>query len=129
MRAVDPEVLIGRDPAWKEAWEEHLTDEERREVRRAVTRGRTLDNAELAPYLMGLLAREQRNLRWKVVLWIGMFALWLFAAIAAGSSFGHWFYLGLAAVFFVSGIVSFWVQRTWLARAERLNLSGVRPTP
>src|SRR5437016_35746 len=102
MKAVDPDVLIGRDLAWKEAWEDHLTDEQRREARRAVMRGRTLGNAQLVPYLVGLLARERRNLRWKVLIWIGMFGLWLFVAIAARSSFDYRFYLGLGAVFFVS---------------------------
>ena len=28
MRAVDPDVLVGRNPAWKEAWEEDLNDEQ-----------------------------------------------------------------------------------------------------
>ena len=57
-----------------------------------------------------------------------MFGLWLFVAIAARSSFDYRFYLGLGSVFFVSCFGSFWVQRTWLSRAERLNLSKPRPT-
>ena len=45
MRAVDPDVMVGRNPAWKEAWEEDLNDEQRRQVRQAVRRGRRLDES------------------------------------------------------------------------------------
>ena len=127
MNAVDPDVLVGRGLAWKEAWEEDLSDRQRREVRRAVMRGRKLDNGTLIPYLLGLLARERRTLRWKMVLWPAPFALWLFVGIQAKNTFGRWYSLGLAGVWFVGGAIAFWVQGRWLGRAERLNL--VRPRP
>lgn len=127
MRPLDPDVFVGRDPAWKEAWEEVLSQEQRRQVRRAVRRGRSLNDVDLEPFIAGLLARERRSLRWKLALLIANFVLWLIVGIVSRSSFSHWFYLGLAAVVAVGGTASYLVQRTWLQRAERLNLFRLRP--
>jgi hypothetical protein len=127
VRALDPDVFVGRNPAWKEAWEEILSQGQRRQVRRAVMRGRSLDDSELAPFVMGLLAREKRSLRWKPVVLIAMSILWLFAGVVSRSSFNRWFYLCLATVVAIGGTASYFVQQTWLERAERLNLFRPRP--
>lgn len=127
MRPVDPDVFVGRNPAWKEAWEEDLTDDQRRQVRRAVVRGRRLDDPKLAPYLSGLLAQALRSLRWSAVLLIAMFSMWLTVGIVSKSSFGHWYGFGLASVISIGGAVSLLIRRYLLVRAHRLNFWTPRP--
>jgi hypothetical protein len=119
---VDSDVLAGRNPAWREVWDDQLTDSERRDLRRAVMRGGHLDDEELMPFLVGLLARERRSLRWKPLPLLGIAALWLVAAALAKSSGVRWFFL-LAGSLYILGVgASLWVQRRWLDRSERLNL-------
>lgn len=122
MKPVDPDVLVGRDPAWEEAWEENLTREERRRVKRAVMRGVRIDDSDLIPYVSGLLARSERGLRWRMVVNAGTFVLWLSIGIAFKSHFARWLALPFAFVFLVAGTAGFVIQRRCFARAERLNL-------
>ena len=121
--AVDPDVLAGRDPAWREAWEDRLTHKQRREIRRAVIRGRRLGDEELMPYLVGLLARERRRLRWKALPLLGIASLWLLAGALAKSSGVRWFVVVAGVLFVVGTWASLWLQRRWLDRSEALNLT------
>jgi hypothetical protein len=98
MEPVDPAVFVGRDPQWREAWEERLDAEGRRRVRAAVTDGSRLDDAVLEPYVYGLIARRRRQLRWRVlqgVFTLAIVSAWVVATTVIRPSLWSWFYIPL----------------------------------
>lgn len=69
MEPVAADVASGRDPAWREAWEERLDDTSRRLVRDAVKNGTAVQDPDLVPFVTGLVARKRRSLRSSTGLW------------------------------------------------------------
>ena len=55
MEPLDPAVFAGRDPEWREAWEERLDADSRRQVKSAIKDGSRLDDPALEPFLYGLM--------------------------------------------------------------------------
>jgi hypothetical protein len=101
MEPIDPAVFVGRDPEWREAWEE-LDAESRRRVTAVVTDGSRLDDPALEPFLYSLIARRRRHHRWRIVqavitLTIGTF--WAVATTEIRPSLWSWFFIPLLIVF------------------------------
>ena len=61
-------ILEGRDPVWREAWEERLTQSERDEIDRAIAEGRGPLETRLAPFVVGAARRKKRGGRWMALL-------------------------------------------------------------
>jgi hypothetical protein len=68
MEPIDPAVIEGRDPAWREWWEEHLDDTDRTRVESAVKDATRVSDPRLEPFVYGLIARSRRRLWLNVVL-------------------------------------------------------------
>lgn len=132
MQPVDPHVLEGRNPWWKEAWEEQLTDTQRREVRRAIWRGRRVDDPRLLPFVYGSLAQARRALRWQVLLFLPPYAVllgvWLYLACFDGSVSYCTFWSVLAVVWVLAVPIALVIRLRQLRRAERANTMGGGPS-
>jgi hypothetical protein len=79
---VDPDVFAGRDPAWRQAWEELLDAESRKRVEDAIKNDDKLDEPTLEPFVYGLIARRRKRHRWRMVQAAILFviaALWVIA--------------------------------------------------
>ena len=57
-------ILDGRDPVWREAWEEHLSQADREEVDRSLLEGRAPEESRLAPFVIGAARKKLRGGRW-----------------------------------------------------------------
>ena len=105
MEPIDPAVFEGRDPAWREWWEERLDQRSRTRVEDAVKTGRRPDDPDLEPFVYGLISRKRRRLRWRVLqllillplsAWwayfnpIPFFKVIFFAALIVGLTFVPW---------------------------------------
>jgi hypothetical protein len=128
MQPVDPRVLEGRNPWWKEAWEEALTPAERREVRRAIWQGRRVEDPRLLPFVYGSLAQTRRAFRSWVVLALplsaAMIGLWFYLACFDGSVSYCTFWSVLAVVWVIVVPIALLIRLRQLRRAERANTWG-----
>jgi hypothetical protein len=121
VQPVDPQVFEGRDPWWRMAWEESLTAQERRRIRRAVRTGTRLNEPALEPVLIGLIARERRSLRWRWLLWpiqVTIPAAWLWATAVVHPSGWRWMWWPLLALAVVGVPAAMLIRRRRLARAD-----------
>ena len=96
MNPVDPDVFAGRDPAWREAWEDGLDLPDREQIVKAVRVGARVADPELEPFVYGLIARRRRQNRWRLV-----------QALVALSISGSWAYM--TTVVRPSAIKWFWI--------------------
>ena len=96
MNPVDPDVFAGRDPAWREAWEDGLDLPDREQIVKAVRVAARVVDPELEPFVYGLIARRRRQNRWRLV-----------QALVALSISGSWAYM--TTVVRPSAIKWFWI--------------------
>ena len=68
METVPAQVLEGRNPWWREAWE-NLPASDQDAVKQAWRYGRRVSNDRLLPFIYGLMARERRLSRWMCLPW------------------------------------------------------------
>ena len=81
MGDIDPDVLDGRDPAWRAGWE-RLTADDRARVSACVGEGVRMTDPTLVPYVTGFIAREGRKLRRRAIamlVLIGLTFAWIVA--------------------------------------------------
>jgi hypothetical protein len=96
MSALSPDVFAGRDPAWREAWEEDLDVAQRQQVVNALRAGVRVQDEQLEPFVYGLVARRRRQNRWRLVqivvaLWIS--GLWIYVTTVVHPSAAKWFWI------------------------------------
>lgn len=121
--AIHPEVLNGRNPWWREAWEE-LSPEERESIKRAFRSGERVPDGGL-PFAYGLLAIERRRLRWMPLqlLWVeALVGVWIYFHCVRARSFWCWMFIAIAVLGVAGTIYTFVTVRRRLRRAERANL-------
>ena len=80
MKPVRPEVLRGRNPWWREAWDE-LAPSDRRAIQEAMRQGMRVPEDRLLPFVYGYMAIERRSLRW---VWLQV--VWVEAIAGFGST-------------------------------------------
>lgn len=130
MRAsADVPILQGEE--FKEVWEERLTPEAKRVVRRAVRRGDTLEDPGLASVAVSLARKYQRLPKPALLVgallmafWIWVFT-WLLSLPAAGSVV-LWRVLAAGWILMLPGRLGafLFVQRPRYRKAETDNLLG-----
>jgi hypothetical protein len=127
MEPVQPEVLQGRNPWWREAWEE-LDPRDRKAVNEAISRGKRVPDERLLPFVYGLLAISRRRLRWVwlQVLNIELLAsIWIYFTCLRPSSVGGFCWLVAIAVLGLAALPTrLALGRRRLGRAEAANLWG-----
>ena len=67
MEPIDASVFEGRNPAWREWWENKLDEGARTQVEDAVRKGTGINDPSLEPFVYGLIARARRGLKLKIV--------------------------------------------------------------
>ena len=105
MDRMKPEVFAGRDPAWREAWEDDLDVDQRQQVVNALRTGARVQDERLGPFVYGLIARRRRQNRWRLVqivvaLWISGF--WTYVTTVVHPSAAKWFWIASFVVAFVA---------------------------
>lgn len=78
MEPIDASVFEGRNPAWREWWENKLDEGARKHVEDAVRNGTGINDPNLEPFVYGMIARERRGLKLKI-------AQMAFLAVVSGS--------------------------------------------
>lgn len=125
MQPVDPQVFEGRDPWWRMASEESLTAQERRRIQRAVRTGARLNDPSLEPVLIGLIARERRSLRWRMLLlWpvsVAITAVWVWETMVVRPSNWRWMWTALLLLVVLAVPPRVLILRKRLARADPSN--------
>jgi hypothetical protein len=127
------DVPILEDLEFKEFWEDHLTNDARRTIRRAVRRGEALEDRGLASLAVSLARRYQRGQTLGVILYSGMSLAWVtvFAWLMTIPPSGTvWIWRIIAAVWVAMfpAKLAVWrfVQRPRFQRAEQQNLRRVQ---
>jgi Zn-dependent membrane protease YugP len=111
---MDDMIQQGRDPEWRLAFEEHLDDAARAQLRRAVRNGQSVDNPDQAAIAVGLARREQRRIQFLrlVLLPVQLLiaAIWvsLFVVGRLPAAFG-WFWVAVLLV--LMAVVPFTLRR------------------
>jgi hypothetical protein len=119
MEAVDAAVLEGRDPAWREWWEERLDQASRTRVENAVKYGKPLKEPSLQPFVYGLIARKKRRLRWKIPQLVFLVALSMWWAYSTRIPFFRLFFVVLLILEFTLIPWRLREESRQLARAEQ----------
>ena len=129
MEPVEAAVFAGRDPQWREAWEERLDAEGRRRVTGALKDGSRLDDPVLEPYLYGLIARRRRQLRWRVLQGVFTLAIttaWVVATTVIRPGLWSWFYIPLLIFGLTVLPLALLRERRRLDKAELVQTSSRR---
>jgi hypothetical protein len=118
---VRPDVLAGRDPAWREAWEDDLDVDQRQRVVHALRTGVRMQDEQLEPFVYGLIARRRRQNRWRLIqivvaLWISGF--WTYVTTVVHPSAAKWFWIASFMVALVAMPVLVRAEAKRLDRAE-----------
>lgn len=128
MQPVPSQVLEGRNPWWREAWE-NLTPSQRTAVADAMNLGRRVPSDDLLPFVYGLMAIEGRRLRWVwpyAVLLLAINTVWIYFTCfrhpAPGWQCGMFVATGLLALIAAPLRIA-WGRRR-LRNAEQANLWG-----
>jgi hypothetical protein len=125
LKPVHPQVLVGRNPWWREAWE-GLDSEDRHEVEQAVRSGRRARD-HLLPYVYGLVALTRRRLRW-AWLQLGvvetMVGVWVYFTCFRAPQAFCWLFVGIGALGLVAVPARVYSQSRRLEQAERANMWG-----
>ncbi len=129
MEPVDPAVLEGRNPQWRESWEGRLSQSARTRVEEAVKHGRPLEDPQLEPFVRGLLARTRRRYRWMLLLYLAITieaGFWAYATAVSRPSFLSLFWVPVFA--FGLTVVPFRIGSRFrgLASVEQAVLSPQR---
>jgi len=125
-------TLEGRE--FRQVWEEHLTSNARRVVRRAVRKGKVLGDPGLASIAVSLARQRQRLSALEISSLAGTLLIWIFI-----SRFLYtlpepnlvvtvWKFLATLTVLAVPGKLAFWfwVERPHYRRSEMKNLRQLR---
>lgn len=124
-------ILEGRE--FRELWEEHLTPQARREVRRAVRRGQSLDDPGLASVAVSLARQCERISVLEIAGYAVHFLAWLsiFVWLLTIPNFGmvaYWRLLAGASLLAVPAKLIYWYrfERPHYRRSEALNLRALK---
>ena len=129
MHPLDPDVFAGRDPAWREAWEELLDTESRKRVEDVIKNGDRLGDPALEPFVYGLIARRRRRHRWRIVQAALMFVIagvWVVATTVVRPSPLGWFWIALLVVVVTVVPFKLRLEGRALDRAEEAQTSPRR---
>jgi len=121
---IDPDVFIGRNPAWRQAWE-NLDARARMEVANAVKEGVRVSDPGLEPFVYGLIARGRSRHRWGLVLAVlslGQGVFWVIATTVIRPSAFKW--LWIVAVATEVAVIPFLIR----ADSQRLNKAEAAQT-
>lgn len=126
-------VSEGRDPAWRIAWEDHLSPKERRSVRTTVKARLPASEENLRRYAAGYarrLLRWNRRMTRLIPINVGVVGLWIYLACFTGSSesLPCWLWV-IAGVLWLT-LLPVWlvIQRRKLLRAVEANSPSNRST-
>lgn len=121
MNPVDPDVVAGRDPAWREAWEAGLDLTEREQVVKAVRTGVRVADPGLEPFVYGLIARRRRQNRFRlvqVVVALVISGSWVYVTTIVRPSGFKWFWILSFAIALVAIPVLIRAETRRLDKAE-----------
>lgn len=121
MEPTDPRVFEGRDPAWREWWEERLDHDDRVRVENAVKDGTRVSDPRLEPFVYGLIARSRRGLWAKVALNVVLVGTTGIQAALNPRWHGFWVAMFLIALTAVPWKI--WMDARRLARAKEVQES------
>lgn len=122
--------MEGRNPWWREAWEE-LPAADREAVKRAWKQGTRVPDDRLLPFIYGLIAIERRRRRWAWLGWLslGLLAgLWTYLTCVRVPSAFCWVYTAIDIVWIAALPTRLVLSERRVRRAEGANLSGARRT-
>jgi hypothetical protein len=125
LKPVHPQVLAGRNPWWREAWE-GLDPEDRQEVNQAVRSGSRVRD-HLLPFVYGLVALTRRRFRWawlQLSLVEAMAGVWIYFTCFRVPQGFCWMFVGIAALGLVAVPLRIYWHSRLLERAERANMWG-----
>jgi hypothetical protein len=126
---VDPDVFAGRDPAWREAWEELLDPESRKRVEDAIKGGDRLDDPALEPFVYGLIAWRRKRLRWRIVQAVILFVIagvWVIETTVIRPSPLSWFWIAVLVIIVTVIPFKLRLEKRALDRAEEAQTSASR---
>jgi hypothetical protein len=117
---IDPDVLAGRDPSWREAWG-RLDSGSRLRVQDALKRGTRLDDATLEPFIYGLIARRRRQRKWRIAqaaITTSIAGYWVVATTLIRASAFGWLWVPLFVMYLVGLPLALRHEARKLDRAE-----------
>jgi hypothetical protein len=128
VKPIHPEVFTGRNPWWREAWED-LPPSDSKAVKDAMRRGTRVPEDRLLPFVYGLIAIERRTLRWvwlQVVLVEAMAGFWVYVHCfrPSGSTGFCWFFVLIMVLGVAALPLRLALGGRRLRRAESANLWG-----
>lgn len=117
---IDPMVFEGRDPAWREWWEERLDAADRMQVEHAVRNATRVSDPRLEPFVWGLIAWSKRGLWLNVAVSIVLVATTSLEASLKPRWHGFW-----VTMFVVTTVLPWkvWKDARRLARAKDVQES------
>lgn len=121
MEPAAADIASGRDPAWREAWEERLDEPSRAMLLDALKNGAAVRDPNLAPYVAGLIARKRRALRsstaLSVVVTLGTL-FWVYATAVRRPSPLAVFWVAMFLLCITLLPLRLWSARRALAKCE-----------